>query len=119
MNTRPTLFLLPMLLAAPAIALAADHSGQSAAHSGASVAASGKATSAASAIPLSVGGAALSVGGAVSMGAADASARAAVTPIGKPLEITDETITVTPPNEALKPKGKPADTGKTKTDQPI
>ncbi|MCK9200145.1 MAG: hypothetical protein M0P59_12225 [Gallionella sp.] len=108
-------------------AMAADHSGQASGHAshsgshasasaGHSVAASGQVTSAASAIPLSVGGAALSVGGAVSMGAAHDSVRAAASPIGKPLAITDEIITVTPPNEALKRKDTASEK---KSDKPI
>jgi hypothetical protein len=64
-------------------------------------------------MPLAIGGALLGSAGAASMGAANDSARAAASPIGKPLTITDETITVMPPNEALKqkktkPEEKPA-----------
>lgn len=80
---------------------ASGHASASAAHS---IAASGQATSAASAIPLSIGGAALVSGGAASIGVANQSMRAAAAPIGKPLKITDEAITTTPPNEALKRK---------------
>lgn len=80
---------------------ASGHASASAAHS---IAASGQVTSAASAIPLSVGGAALVSGGAVSIGAANGSMKAAASPIGKPLKITEEAITTTPPNEALKKK---------------
>lgn len=80
---------------------ASGHASASAAHS---IAASGQVTSAASAIPLSIGGAALVSGGAVSIGAANESMKAAASPIGKPLKITDEAITTTPPNEALKKK---------------
>lgn len=88
-------------------AQASSHASASAAHS---IAASGQVTSAASAIPLSIGGAALISGGAVSIGAANESMRAATSPIGKPLKITDEAITTTPPNEALKRKdGKKSD----------
>lgn len=122
---RPLFIALTTLLASTA--MAADHSGQASGHAarsgshasasaGHSVAASGQVTSAASAIPLSIGGAALSVGGAVSMGAAHDSARAAASPVGKPLPITDEIITVTPPNEALKRKGAAADKP---SDQPL
>ncbi len=82
-----------------------SHASASAAHS---IAASGQVTSAASAIPLSVGGAVAGSAGAVSAGAARDSMRAATAPIGTPLEITDEVITVVPPNEALKSKGKVA-----------
>ncbi len=80
-------------------AQASGHASASAAHS---IAASGQVTSAASAAPLSIGGAALVSGGAVSMGAAHGSAHAATSKPGAPLEITDEAITVMPPNEALK-----------------
>jgi hypothetical protein len=81
------------------------HASASAAHS---IAASGQVTSAVSAVPLSIGGVALGSAGAVSAGAARDSMRAATAPIGTPLEITDEAITVIPPNEALKSKGKAA-----------
>lgn len=77
------------------------HASGSAAHS---IAASGQVTSAVSAIPLSLSGAVLGSAGAVSAGAARDLMRAATTPIGTPLLITDETITVIPPNEALKAK---------------
>lgn len=66
----------------------------SAAHS---IVASGQVTSAVAAVPLSVGG-------AVSTGAARSSMKAATAPIGTPLEVTDESITTMPPNEALKRK---------------
>lgn len=79
-------------------------SGNASASAGHSIAASGQVTSAASAMPLSIGGAALISGGAVSIGAANESMRAATSTIGKPLKITDEAITTTPPNEALKTK---------------
>lgn len=116
---------LAACLAAAGSASAADntHSGQAvgnaaqsgshaSASAGHSIAASGQVTSAVSAIPLSVGGAVLSAGGAVSMGAAHGSAQAASKPIGAPLEITDETITVMPPNEALKEKKETKPDGK-------
>lgn len=80
---------------------ASGHASASAAHS---IAASGQVTSAASAMPLSIGRAALISGGAVSVGAAQGSMRAAASPIGKPLKITDEAIVTTPPNVALKSK---------------
>ncbi|TAN72082.1 MAG: hypothetical protein EPN14_10890 [Gallionella sp.] len=82
-------------------AQASGHASASAAHS---IAASGQVTSAASAMPLSIGGAALTSGGVASIGAANESMKAATSPIGKPLKITDEAITTTPPNEALKTK---------------
>lgn len=77
------------------------HASASAAHS---IAASGQVTSAILAVPLSVGGAVLGSAGAVSAGAARDLMRAATSPIGTPLEITDEVISVIPPNEALKAK---------------
>jgi hypothetical protein len=82
-----------------------SHASASAAHS---IAASGQVTSAASAVPLSIGGAVVGSAGAVSAAAARDSMRAATAPIGTPLEITDEVITVVPPNEALKTKEKTA-----------
>lgn len=86
-------------------AQASGHASASAAHT---IAASGQVTSAAIAVPLSIGGAALGSAGAVSAGMAHDSMKAATAPIGTPLEITEEAIITTPPNEALK---------KTKTDQ--
>jgi len=83
-------------------------SGKASASAAHSVAASGKVTSAMSAVPLSVGGAALGSAAAVTTDAARDSARTATAPIGTPLEITDEAITVVPPNEALKAGNKPA-----------
>jgi hypothetical protein len=73
----------------------------SAAHA---IVASGQVTSAASSVPLSVGGAVLGSAGAVSTGAAKDSLKAATSPIGKPLEVTEEAITTMPPNEALRAK---------------
>ena len=73
----------------------------SAAHS---IAASGQVTSAASAIPLAISGVVLGSTGAVSTGVAHDSMRAATAPIGTPLTVTNEVITIMPPNEALKPK---------------
>lgn len=81
---------------------AIQQSGQASLHASASVAhaiaASGRATFAVSAIPFAIGGSV----GAVSGRIAHDSMRAANAPIGTPLEITDEILTVTPPNEALK-----------------
>lgn len=116
MKTMHTLFiLLSACIAADAQAADQTHLGasvgnsvQSSAHASASVghsiAASGQVTSAASAIPLAIGGVVSGTAGAVSGQAAKNSARAANAPIGTPLDITDETITVMPPNEALKNK---------------
>jgi hypothetical protein len=91
-----------------AVSEAVESSGHASASAAHSIAASGQLTSAASAIPLSVGGAVLGSVGAVSAAAARDSMRAATAPIGTPLEITDEVITVVPPNEALKAKSKSA-----------
>lgn len=88
--------------AGQAVNNAAQASGYASASAGHAIAASGQVTSAASAMPLSIGGAVLMSGGAVSIGAANDSMRAATSPIGKPLKITDEAIITTPPNEALK-----------------
>ena len=87
-------------------AQAGTYSSQASGHASASVGhaiqASGQTTSAVSAVPLAISGGALTSGGAVSMGAAHGSAHAATSQPGKaPLEVTDETITVMPPNEAL------------------
>jgi len=84
---------------------ASGHASASAAHS---IVASGQVTSAVVAVPLSVGGAVLGSAGAASAAAARDSAKAATAPIGTPLEVTDEAITVMPPNEALKPQTPPA-----------
>ena len=118
------LLLITLLGVSPA-AIAADHtlsgqavgnSAQASAHASASaghaIAASGQATLGVSAIPLAIGGVVSGTAGAVSSQAAQSSARAATAPIGTPLDITDETITVMPPNEALKEKKpQPADKG--------
>jgi hypothetical protein len=83
---------------------ASGHASASAAHS---VAASGQVTSAMFAVPLLSGAAAMGSAGAVSATAGRDSLRAATAPIGTPLAITDEAITVVPPNEALKSKATP------------
>ena len=59
------------------------------------LAASGQAALAVSSVPLAVSGAVLS-------GAAKASMNAASAPAGTALPLTDQTITVIPPNQALK-----------------
>jgi len=71
------------------------HASASIAHA---IAASGQATLAVSAIPFAIGGSV----GAVSGQIAQDSMRAANTPIGAHLAITDEVLTIAPPNEALK-----------------
>lgn len=80
---------------------ASGHASASAAHS---IAASGQLTSAAIAIPLMSAGAVAGSVGTASKGAAGESMRAATAPIGTPLEVTDESITVMSPKDALKPK---------------
>jgi hypothetical protein len=117
-TARPLLMTVFFALMAAANSFAQDsHAGQaaksgvaasgnasaSAAHS---VAASGQVTSAMSAMPLLSGGAVLGSVGAVSAAAGHDSMKAATAPIGTPLQITDEAITVMPPNEALKSKVK-------------
>ncbi len=111
------LVFLVMNLLANAVAQDTSHAGQAAKNSLAasgntsasaahSVAASGQVTSAMLAVPLLSGGAVIGSTGAVSAGTGRDSLRAATAPIGTPLEITDEAITVVPPNEALKSKVK-------------
>lgn len=85
-------------------ARASGHASGSAAHS---IAASGQVTSAVMAVPLSVGGVVLGSVGAASAGSARESMRAANAPIGTPLNVTDEVISVMPPNQALKAKDGP------------
>ncbi len=87
-----------------AVQESAQASGNASASAAHSIVASGQVTSAATAVPLSVGGAVLGSAGAVSVGAAYDSMNAATAPIGAPLEVTDESITTMPPNEALKTK---------------
>lgn len=64
----------------------------------------GRVISGTSAIPLSVGAVVLSAGATVSAGAAQGSTQAVAAPIGTPLAITSEVITVLPPNQALQKK---------------
>ena len=68
-----------------------------------SIAASGQATSAVSAVPLAASGAAGAVSGQIAQDLVNAASQ----PIGKPLEITDETVTAgPPPDQALKIKNQ-------------
>lgn len=93
--------------AANEAAQVSGHASASAAHS---LAASGQVTSAVLAVPLGLAGELLGGSGAASAAAARDSMRAATTPIGTPLPITDEAITVLPPDEALRRRsaaGKP------------
>lgn len=71
------------------------------------LAASGHATLVVSAIPFAIGGSV----GAVSGQIANDSMRAANAPIGTPLTITDEVLTIAAPNEALK-TGNTAEPGR-------
>lgn len=118
MSNRIMLYIfLAAIISLPAYAADDTHAGRAATLSGQSsaaasgsaahsIAASGQVTSAASAAPLSLGGAVLGSTGAVSAQAAHDSMKAATAPIGTPLNITDEVITIMPPNEALKTKNK-------------
>lgn len=69
------------------------------------LAASGQATLAVSTIPFAIGGSV----GAVSGQIANDSMRAANAPIGTPLPVTDEVLTIASPDEALR-TGAPAET---------
>lgn len=75
-------------------------SAQASANAAQAIAASGRATLALSAVPLSMAGAVLNTAGGVSAAAARDSLQAA----GGPLPITEETITVVPPDVALRPR---------------
>jgi len=79
---------------------ASAHASASAAHA---IAASGQTVFAVSAVPLSIGGAVLTSAGQASTAMGNASMQAASAPIGTPLPITDETITVVRPDIALRP----------------
>jgi hypothetical protein len=81
------------------------HASASAAHS---IAASGQVTSGVLAVPLLASGAVAGSAGAASANSGAASLNVASTPIGTPLIVTDESITVMPPNQALKSKTEPA-----------
>lgn len=65
------------------------------------IAASGQVTSAVLAVPLASGAAVLGTAANVSANAASSQA-----PIGTPLKVTDETVTIMSPSEALSPKNK-------------
>lgn len=122
-------WLLVLALAGAQSALAADSVGnsaravqhgsaglvQSGMSAGHAIAASGQATSAASAVPLSIGAAV----GAASGQAAHQSMRAAGGQIGQPLPITDETVTIISPDEALKAKQEAAKPADKKSDKPL
>ncbi|MBP6008136.1 MAG: hypothetical protein KA740_10565 [Rhodoferax sp.] len=80
------------------------HASASAAHS---IAASGQVTSGMMAVPLLASGAVAGSAGGASANAGATSLNAASMPIGTPLVVTDESITVMPPNQALKSKTEP------------
>ena len=82
----------------------AQASGHASANAGHSIAASGRTTLGLSALPLGIGSAVLGSAGSASAAAARDSMRAANAPIGTPLEITEETITIIPPDIKLKPR---------------
>jgi hypothetical protein len=100
----------PVLANGTHAAQAVGHSGKASAHASGSaahaIAASGKTTSAVVAVPLSVGGAVLSTAGAVSMAVGGQLSTAASAAPG-PLPITEETITTTPPDQALRATAAP------------
>lgn len=73
----------------------------SAAHS---LAASGQVTLGASSVPLKASQGVAASAGAASGSAANASAQAASARPGAPLPVTDQTVTVIPPDQALKAK---------------
>lgn len=83
-------------------AAASGHAGSGVVHG---MVASGQVISAVAAVPLLSGAVVSGSVGAVSARVGRDSLRAAATPIGTPLEVTDEVITVMPPNKALKTKG--------------
>ncbi len=82
-------------------AAASKHASSSVVHT---MLASGRVVSAVAAVPLLSGAVVSGSAGAVSAGVGRDSLRAAA---GTPLEVTDEVITVMPPNEALKTKDTP------------
>jgi hypothetical protein len=80
------------------------HASASAAHS---IAASGQVTSGMLAVPMLASGAVAGSAGGASANAGAISLNAASMPIGTPLVVSDESITVMPPNQALKSKTEP------------
>lgn len=78
---------------------ASVHASGSAAHA---LISSGQVTSAVSSVPLAVSGAVLSVAGEASTSAAIGLNKAAGSPAGKPLPITDDSLVTVPPDQALK-----------------
>lgn len=107
--------ILALGLAAPALAQPANNAGiavqqgaqasglasGSAAHA---LAASGQVTLGASSVPLKASQGVAASGAAASGAAANASAQAASARPGAPLPVTDQTVTIVPPDQALKAK---------------
>nr|WP_321466444.1 hypothetical protein [uncultured Desulfobulbus sp.] len=87
-------------------ARAVGESGAASVHASGSAAqaliSSGQATSAVSSVPMAVSGATLSAAGTVSTTAAIGMEKAATSPAGKPLPITDESLITVPPDQALR-----------------
>jgi len=79
-------------------AQASGHASASAAHA---LVGSGQVVSAAASVPLAVGGSALTSAGAASTAAAKGLQQAASAPAGKPLDISEESMSTTPPDKAL------------------
>lgn len=91
-----------------AIANAAEHAepprqanGKAAASAGHSLAATGRLVSGVVAIPFLASGEAAADIGSSALHAGGASMKAASSPAGKPLPITDENLSILPPNKAL------------------
>ncbi|MDD2462730.1 MAG: hypothetical protein PHI97_01910 [Desulfobulbus sp.] len=78
---------------------ASVHASGSAAHA---LVSSGQVTSAVSSVPLAVSGATITAAGAASASAAVGMSKAANSPAGKPLPITNESLVTVPPDQALK-----------------
>ena len=93
--------------AAQAVDNGVKGSGHASARAAHSIAASGQVTSGMMAVPLLASGAVAGSAGGASANAGATSLNAASMPIGTPLVVTDESITVMPPNQALKSKTEP------------
>ncbi len=107
------IFIMTIWLSFPALVLAAEPekketggilqwSSRVSASLSNSIAASGQVVSAISSIPFAIGGLVSGTAGSISEQASRNSAQVNSAPIGTPLEITDESLTIMPPNEALK-----------------
>jgi len=111
-KTTPILIAALFMCASCAMANPAEHaeqairaggraSGNAAASAGHSLAASGQLASGVVAIPLLTSGAVATGIGSAAAQAGGSLMNAAVQPIGQPLPITDETVSILPPNKAL------------------